>query len=559
MAVFSPNSSRSSSKAIADDISQRDKVSKPIQWIQSLLHTRLGKAICDYNYPGSGTDTSPYLVEFLPNDSEDATTFSTPKKWTITTLQAMATLSVTFASSAYTGGMREIIHTFNVSQEVATLGVSLFVLGFAVGPLIWAPLSELYGRQTIFVITFTALTAFSVGAACAQTMHALLVLRFFASAFGSSPLTNAGGVIADMFTKSGRGLATSVFGMAPFLGPAIGPVVGGFLGETEGWRWLHGLFAIFSGVLWIATTLLVPETYAPFILRRRAKMLSKLTGKVYVSNLDAGQPPKSLSHQLKISLTRPWILLFKEPIVFLTSLYISIIYGTLYMCFAAFPIVFQAGRGWSQGVGGLPFIAVAIGVLLATLTSVFENMRYVRLVAAKGDAVEPEARLPPTMIGSILLPVGLFLFAWTTYPSIHWIVPIIGAMLFAWGLVMVFLPLLSYLVDSYVVFAASVLAANSVLRSLFGAAFPLFTRQMYENLGDQWASSIPAFLALACVPCPFLFYKYGRGIRMKCEYASEAAKVLEKMRAQDVVTTEDEVVAEAEEAWKTRSHSVGSQ
>jgi hypothetical protein len=118
------------------------------------------------------------------------------------------------------------------------------------------------------------------------------------------------------------------------------------------------------------------------------------------------------------------------------------------MCFAAFPIVFQKGRGWSQGIGGLPFIGVAIGILLATLTAVFDKKRYMRLVAAKGDAVAPEARLPPAMVGSILLPAGLFLFAWTTYPSIHWIAPIIGAMLFACGLVMVFLSLLNYLIDS---------------------------------------------------------------------------------------------------------------
>jgi hypothetical protein len=75
-----------------------------------------------------------------------------------------------------------------------------------------------------------------------------------------------------------------------------------------------------------------------------------------------------------------------------------------------------------------------------------------------------------------------------------------------------------------------VLAANSVLRSLFGTAFPLFTTQMYEKLGNQWASSIPAFLSLCCLPFPFLFYKYGPKIRSKCKYASEAAKVLEMMR-----------------------------
>ncbi|KAF4614327.1 hypothetical protein G7Y89_g15410 [Cudoniella acicularis] len=464
--------------------------------------------------------------------------FSKGQKWAIAVLQSLSTFAVTFASSVYVNGIEGVMQRFDVSEEVATLGLSLFVLGFALGPLIWAPLSEVYGRKSIFVISYTAYTAFSVAAACAPNITALLVLRFFASAFGSSSMTNAGGVIVDMFSKAERGLATGLFATAPFLGPALGPIAGAFLGETQGWRWILGLIAILGGVIWIATMLVTRETYAPFILRCRARALSRMTGSVYVSRLDAGQPPKTLSQELSVSFTRPWILLFREPIVLLASLYISIVYGTLYMFFAGFPIVFQVARGWSQGTAGLPFVGVAIGVCLATLAAGVDNKRYVRLCAAaeaEGCAVEPEARLGTAMAGSIVLPIGLFLFAWTTYPSVHWIVPIIGAMFFSCGLVMVFISLMSYLVDSYVVYAASVLAANSVLRSLFGTAFPLFTTRMYENLGNQWASSIPAFLVLGCLPFPFLFHKYGPQIRSKCKYASEAAKVLEMMRRRHVV------------------------
>ncbi|KAJ3542439.1 hypothetical protein NM208_g4099 [Fusarium decemcellulare] len=509
---------------------------KPSQWAGTFIPARIDKEkIADYNYAGEGTAAAPFLVEFLPNDPQDAMTFSVWRKWMITIVQAIATLAVTFASSAYSGGIREIIGAFDASQEVATLGVSLYVLGFAVGPLLWAPLSELYGRQTIFLVSYTALVAFNVGAACAQTLTALLVLRFFAGAFGSSPLTNAGGVIADMFNRSERGLATSLYAMAPFLGPAIGPIVGGFLGQTEGWRWLHGVMAIFTGVLLILGALLVPETYAPFLLRRRAKMLSKATGRV--CTYSAVGPTIQGTHCLS------------NFDIYLDHL------RTLYLCFAAFPIVFQAGRGWSPGLGGLAFIGIAVGVTLATLGSVLDNRRYTRLVASKGDLVEPEDRLPPAIVGSILLPIGLFWFAWTTDPSVHWAVPIVGTVFFAIGLVLVFMSLLNYLIDAYVIFAASILAANSVLRSLFGAAFPLFTKQMYENLGNKWASSIPAFLALACVPFPFLFYKYGHRIRMKCEYAAEAARVLQKMRVQHVPTTEDEAVVEAEQIWRARSHS----
>lgn len=230
----------------------------------------------------------------------------------------------------------------------------------------------------------------------------------------------------------------------------IGPIVGGFLDENKGWRWVLGLIAIMTGVVWIATTIATPETYAPFILRSRAKALSKLTGSVYVSRLDAGEPPKTLTQELSVALSRPWVLLFREPIILLMSLYMSIVYGTLYMFFAAIPTVFQGTRGWSEGLAGLPFIGVTIGVCLATALSGVDNKRYVRLceaMEAKGATIEPEARLSTAMVGSIVLPIGLFLFAWTTYPSVHWIAPVIGALLFSCGLVLNFISQISYLID----------------------------------------------------------------------------------------------------------------
>jgi MFS family permease len=388
---------------------------------------------------------------------------------------------------------------------------------------------EIYGRQVVFFGTYALLSAFSAGAAGAQNIQTLIILRFFAGSFGSSPLTNSGGVIADMFSAKERGPAGAVFAMAPFLGPCIGPIVGGFLGQAEGWRWVEGVMAIFTGVLWIAVTVFVPETYAPVLLRKRAAKLSKMTGKTYVSRLDFHNQ-KTVAEQFKIALARPWILLFREPIVLLSGIYIAIVYGTLYMLFAAFPIVFQQSKGWSPGVGGLAFIGVAVGMVFAVLYAGFDNKRYNRILEANNGVAPPEARLPPAIVASVLLPVGLFWFAWTNGPSVHWIVPIIASAFFACGLVLVFLSLLNYLIDSYVVYAASVLAANAVLRSLFGAAFPLFTTYMYKNLGLHWASSIPAFLALACMPFPFLFWKYGAIIRHKCKYAAEAAQVLDMMR-----------------------------
>ncbi|PLN83752.1 major facilitator superfamily domain-containing protein [Aspergillus taichungensis] len=495
--------------------------------------------IVDYPYPGSGTEEDPYSVTWIPDDPRNPMTFSNVKKWSITILVAIATLAVALVSSAYTGGMAEIQAEFQVDSEVATLGVSLFVLGFAVGPLLWAPLSEMFGRQVVFFVTYMALTAFNCGSAGSKNIWTLIILRFFAGSFGSSPFTNAGGVIADMFTAKTRGVAMSMFAVAPFLGPVIGPIIGGFLGMNAGWRWVMGFLGAFSGAVWIMGTVLVPETYAPVLLRRRAARLSKITGKVYRSQLDIEQGKMSPRDAFATALSRPWILLFREPIVFLLSLYMAIVYGTLYMLFAAYPIVFQFVRGWNQGVGSLPFLGIMVGMLLAVAYNFIDNRRYVKTQAKHGGFAPPESRLPPCMVASIAIPVGLFWFAWTNYPSVHWMAPVAAGVPFGFGMVLVFLGIMSYLIDTYTIFAASVLAANSVMRSVFGAVFPLFTTYMYEDLGIHWASSIPAFLAVACVPFPFLFYKYGHVIRRRCKFAAQSEAFMRKMVEQVKMTTYD--------------------
>lgn len=278
--------------------------------------------ILDHDYAGSGTELDPYVVSWLPNDPRNPMRFRMFRKIAITLIVSNATLAVALASSAYSGAIAQVQTYFNIGNEVGILGLSLFVLGFALGPLFWAPVSEFIGRQYPFFFSFGAMTFFLAGCAGSQNIQSLLVLRFFAGAFGSSPLTNAGGVISDMYPAEQRGLAMSLFAAAPFMGPALGPIIGGFAGETIGWRWVEGILAAFSGLLWIIMTCFVPETYAPVLLRRRAERLSTLTGNVYRTKLDIDQGGRmSLKRMFGISLLRPWTLLFREPIVLILSVY----------------------------------------------------------------------------------------------------------------------------------------------------------------------------------------------------------------------------------------------
>ena len=174
--------------------------------------------ILNHKYAGSGTENDPYVVSWLQEDPRNPMQFSMARKVVIVLVTGLSALIISLASSGYSGSIRGIIQHFDISEEVATLGLSLYVIGFSVGPLLWAPLSENVGRQVPFFFSFLLLAAFCAGCAGAQNIQTLLILRFFAGAFGSSPLTNAGGIVSDMFTQRQRGLALCLFASTPYIG-----------------------------------------------------------------------------------------------------------------------------------------------------------------------------------------------------------------------------------------------------------------------------------------------------------------------------------------------------
>ena len=263
-----------------------------------------------------------------------------------------------------------------------------------------------------------------------------------------------------------------------------------------GWQWVEGFLAIFCGVIFIILIFFASETYASSLLRKRADLLSKLTGRVYRFRADA-KKPLDIAAVFKAALLRPWKFLLFEPIVLILSIYIAVIYGILYLNFSAYPIIFQELRGWNTGVGGLAFLGILVGVFISILLSVasfqfvmsscgayplpyqfYINPQYIKTAKKRGGRATPEDRLPPAIWGGFLVVIGLGGFAATDGPNIPWIAPILFGIPFGTGVIVVFMSVLGYLIDSYTIYAASVLAANSVLRSLFGAGFPLFTTYM---------------------------------------------------------------------------------
>lgn len=229
----------------------------------------------------------------------------------------------------------------------------------------------------------------------------------------------------------------AAFSAAPFIGPAIGPLAGGFLGDHAGWRWLYWLQLILGFVAWVLITFTVPETYAPILLKKRAQKLRKAENDDKYTT-EAEIDPRPLGEKLRIFLFRPFQLLFLEPIVLFIALYMSVLYGLLYMFFVAYPIVYQSGKGWSASSTGLMFIPLAIGVLMSAACAPFVNKHYLKISAQYGGKPPAEKRLIPMMWSCWFIPIGLFIFAWTSYKDLHWIGPAIGGWPVGFGFIFLY-------------------------------------------------------------------------------------------------------------------------
>lgn len=265
--------------------------------------------------------------------------------------------------------------------------------------------------------------------------------------------------------------------------------------------------------------LFLEETYPPVILVAKAAHLRRIT-KNWGIHAKQEEIEVDFMELVKKNFGRPIKMLFAEPIIFLISMYTAFVYGLLYLLLTAYPIVYQEMRGWNGGVGALPYIGMVTGMFMGGALVIAFQPWTNRRTAANGGIPRPEDRLPPCIIGSIFFPIGIFWFAWAgNYPEIHWIIPTLAGIPLGLGLITVFLQSLNYLIDAYLMFAASAIAANTLLRSVFAAGFPLFSRQMFARLGVDWAGSLLGFLAIGMIPIPICFFIYGERIRGKSKWA----------------------------------------
>ncbi|KAI1333749.1 polyamine transporter 3 [Xylariaceae sp. FL0016] len=524
---------------------------------------------------GSSASRPPdYEVVFEDADSDN------PKLWSVW-YRAWIIFSISFTtwvvvlySTSYTAAIPGLMEEFHVSSRpVATLGVTTYLLGLAAGSLLVAPASELYGRRPVYISCMICFAILVIPSCVAQSLETIIVVRFFGAAFGSVMVSNSAGTVVDISSEETRALVMSLWSIAPLNGPVTGPVIGGFVYQYLGWRWDNWLVLILAGAGCVSM-MFTKETYAPIILQKKTAQIKKETDdERWWCRYDQKLSKKEL---IKISLFRPFVLAFTEPILWFFNLWISLIYGILYLCFVAYPIVFTQHRGWGPGLSGLAFVGIGIGTMIAIVCEpLWRRIINTHPKDPKTGRVPPEATARVMIIGAILTPLGQLGFSWTCLPIwIHWAVPIAFGIPFGMGNALSFiygsnylagaceysrylLPLLGiflglapvwsrtsapgtpytcirttklpkevetnplYYTDG--IYAASALAGNAVTRSFFGGTLPLAGPSMYETLTPQWAGTLLGLLELMMIPIPIVFYRYGEKIRSK-------SKIIRQMR-----------------------------
>ncbi|EMC96974.1 hypothetical protein BAUCODRAFT_32722 [Baudoinia panamericana UAMH 10762] len=436
------------------------------------------------------------------------------------------TLAVYMGSAIYTPSEFGLMKQFGVSQEVASLGLALYVLAYGLGPLFFSPLSEIpsIGRNPPYIITMAIFVILLIPSALVNNFAGLMVLRFLSGFFGSPALATGGASLQDLYSLIKLPYVLCLWALAATCGPALGPIISGFSVTAENWRWSMWELLWLAGPVFLMMFFFLPETSSSNILLRRAQRLRKLTGNNNLkaqSEIDqANMRPRDVAFE---ALVRPIQLIVMDPAIGFTAFYVGICYGIYYSFFEVFGIVYMGKYGFNIGQMGLAIFGAAIGCWIGAIAYVLWTYYVVEPYIKTHGLGAPERFLLPALVATLLCPTGLFLFAWTGDASVHvhWIVSIIGAFLFITGVFIVMQCIFMYLPMVYPQYAASLFAGNDFARSSIAFAAILFSRPMFTGLGVGPGTSLLGALTAVCVGGIYVLYFFGPQLRARSRFSAK--------------------------------------
>lgn len=459
------------------------------------------------------------LVTFKESSLSKTRNWSFKKKILYTVSYSFVTFAAQFNSTTTSSKyfFEEMTKNYNIPREVSLLTISLYTMGIAFGPMIFAPLSEVYGRKNGVLVPFFISCIFTFATSISYNVPSIMICRFFSGFFAGAPIVSAGGVLADLWDPAFRGVAFALYACFVANGASFGPVISSLLTHSnssdQSWRIAQYFCGLCELVLFLIMYIFTEETFEPIILRKIVKKERVKTDN-WILHTRSDAVYLDWRKLISTHVTRPFIML-TIPIVFTMALFASYVYGLFYLMITNISTAYELTRGWEGTKTEVPNVSLFIGVFLGCVGNMIWALKYSEKVKHNNGEAIPEERFPIMMILGWLMPAGIFIFGWTSYMKIHWIVPCIGIMMIGCGFITIFQGCLNYLVDSYPRYAASAIAANTFLRSVFAAVFPLFAKQLFVNLGVHWGSSLVGFIALGMIPIPFVLYISAERMRTK--------------------------------------------
>ncbi|KAJ6568410.1 major facilitator superfamily domain-containing protein [Mycena vulgaris] len=474
----------------------------------------------------TGDIPDPYLIDWDEDDPDNPRNWSFRKRAFVAACISLLTFSVYIGSAIYTSSIPGLIEEFHVSLTMATLGLTLYVLAYGIGPMFLTPLQELplLGRNPVYMATLFLFVIFQIPIITAKNMNTVLAMRFMTGLFGSPALATGGASMGDIYPPSQFPYVLGIWALGAVAGPITGPVIGGFAAQAESWRWPMLELLWISAFSLVFLCLFLPETNGPTILLRRAKRLRALTGNPELKTAtERAEESETVGEIVYEALVRPFVLAM-EPVLMFANVYLGFVYAIFYLWFEAFPLVFSDIYHFNEGLSGLPFLGFLVsGSITYTVYCLYQMYhiapRYARAAAANKQ-VPPEIKLEIGLMASIFIPTSLLLFGFASKASVHWIVPVIGAALYLPGIYLVFQSILTYITSAYrPEYEASVLAANDLFRSSIASVFPLFGRAFFHNLGLGPGSALLAGISFLLMVVYWLLLKYAHVLRRRSKYA----------------------------------------
>lgn len=468
------------------------------------------------------TDHGQYIVVdwYGPDDKDNPKNWPAWKKlWTVFAI-AFLTVSIYMGSSIYTPGAAQIMSDLNTTRTKAVLPLTMFVIGYGVGPMVLSPLSEHppLGRTFLYIINLALFCILQVPIALAKNVETIIGLRFLAGVFASPALSTGGATVGDVLSEH-MFVGLLAWSIGAFCGPTFGPLIGGVFSQLVSWRWTFWFLCCISGFALAILSVFLPETNHATILHRRAARLRKLTGNMAIRSSFEVQEKQTTTELIKDTLWRPIVIIF-EPIVTCLNIYSAFIYIVINSWFESLPIVFNEFYKFNLIEGGLVYLAAIVGGLIG---GCFYYYTYNRINKSNNPNIEKY--LIPAKIGAFFLPVALFIFSWGTSTETHWMAPVSSLTIFSIGGIFIFQSIFAYLGKGFPRFLASVYAGNCLVRSVSASVFPLFTHSMYARLAREkfpvaLAGTIWACISVLMIAIPFLISHYGVRLRGRSKYAN---------------------------------------